>query len=113
MIFWIDHNNFSNKLLEKVFKKAQISFYTIETVSNFAYLINDLKPQVIVLDFQTFEKDKHLFQEQIFHNPCLQSTPFIIIGNGEVPNISIIGRISRPFDPFDIPDKIRDFLKGH
>lgn len=113
MVFWIDQNNFSNQLLEKVFKKAEYSFYTLTSLNDFSYLVSDLKPQVIVLDFETFLNGKEAFLLQFKENSSLQKTPFIILGEGDIPEITILGRVAKPFDPFEIPSKIAEFLKNH
>ena len=113
MVFWIDENNFSNQLLEKVFKKAELSFYTLTSLNDFSYLISDLKPEVIVLDYATFLKGKEAFILQLNKNPQLQQTPFIILGEGNIPEVTVIGRLAKPFDPFEIPNKIAEFLRVH
>jgi DNA-binding NtrC family response regulator len=111
MIFWIDQNNFTNQLLEKVFKKAELPLYTLTSVRDFSYLVSDLRPAVIVIDFSTYELDTQAFVKQLESNPDIKKTSFIIIGDGQISGINIVGRLTRPFDPFEIPKKITEILK--
>jgi DNA-binding NtrC family response regulator len=112
LIFWIDGNTFATTLLEKVFKNQGLSFYTIQTVDDFLYLVEDLKPVVIVLDYPTFLKNKGRFFEQLNSSEMLKNVPFILVdgigGESELPNV--IGEIKRPFDPFEIPNEIKKII---
>ncbi len=112
LILWIDGNTFATTLLEKIFKNQALSFYSLQNVDDFLYLVEDLKPVVIVLDYPTLLKNKSRFFEQLNSSELLKTLPFILIdgieGESELQNV--IGQIKRPFDPFEIPNQIKKII---
>jgi len=114
-ILWIDTNTFATGLLEKVFKDQGFSFYCLENVDDFSYLVEDLKPSVLVLDYKTYKSGVNRFNEQYQGSELLKNTPFIII-DGLQENLgidNIIGHLKRPFDPFEVPQQIKKMLTPH
>jgi DNA-binding NtrC family response regulator len=110
LVLWIDQNVFATGLLEKVFKKRDLPFYTIQSAEDFLYLVDDLRPEVIVLDFKTASENLKEFQAQYESSENLKKLPFVLI-DGDLNFIQkIAGRINRPFDPFLIPSKIQELL---
>lgn len=110
LVFWIDQNTFASKLLEKVFKKQDIGFYTLDSAKDFSYLVSDLRPSLIVLDEETALSALDDLKKQFRENPEMQSLPYIIIGStGEFPFLNVVGTIERPFDPYKIPDLLKKF----
>lgn len=106
LTLWIDQNTFATNLLEKVFKKKDLELYTLARGQDFAYLIHDLKPEVLVIDVKTASTDLEIFKAEFLSSPEISGLPVILI-DGDldfVPNK--IGEIKRPFDPFKIPDMI-------
>lgn len=112
LILWIDQNTFATSLLEKVFKKKNLPLYTVSSAENFNYLVEDLKPQLIVLDSKTALAHFDAFKEQY---KSLRGLPFILVdGTEELSFIEkVIGKIERPFDPFTIPDRIQKILSAN
>jgi hypothetical protein len=112
LILWIDGNTFASSLIEKVFKKKGLPFYTLAKVDDFAYLIDDLRPVAIVLDAQTAIKHLDVFQKQYEASESLKKTAFIIIDNQ--PGLDFIqnriGEIKKPLDPFGVPTVISKML---
>jgi PleD family two-component response regulator len=111
-VLWIDQNTFASSLIEKVFKKKNLPFYSVASVEDFSYIVNDLSPKVIVVDGATVEANPEAFKAQYMESLKMQQTPFIFL---EVSNdLSYIkekrGEIKRPFDPFNIPDEIDKIL---
>lgn len=114
LILWIDENTFATQLLEKVFKQQEQAFYTLDNVRDFSFLVDDLRPEVIVLDLVTAQKDLDLFKNQFDANERLRETSFIVIGdNNEFRYLRTIGEIKRPFDPYTIPEIISKFKNYH
>jgi DNA-binding NtrC family response regulator len=110
LVLWIDQNTFATGLLEKVFKKKNLPFYTLESAEDFSYLVDDLRPELVVLDHQTALNHLTALQHQYAASPRLQQLPFVIIG-GEFPFIKkTVGKINRPFDPFVIPEELQKIL---
>lgn len=113
LVLWIDRNTFATGLLEKAFKKKSLSFYSLENAKDFAYLVDDLKPQVLVFDEQTLLTDLESFQAQYSQNALMKSLPVILVDSqGKLEFIqNKIGDLKRPFDPFQIPAIIENLLK--
>lgn len=112
LVLWIDQNTFATSLLEKVFKKKALAFYTVPNAKDFVYLVEDLKPEVIVLDTKTALEDLEAFKAQYEQ---IKDLPFIMLDHqNELPFISkVVGQIHRPFDPFQIPETLNQILKAN
>lgn len=110
LVLWIDQNTFATGLLEKVFKKKNLPFYTLESVDDFLYLIEDIKPKLIVLDRQTFRANPEAFKRQ-YQSEVLKSLPFVLIDPDESLGFiaTVVGQIRKPFDPFKIPEILSRF----
>lgn len=115
LILWIDQNTFATGLFERVFKKKALPFYTISSVDDFSYLVDDLNPAVIVLDQETFAKNPQAFKRQYEVSAKMQGLPFILVDPKE--DFSFIknkvGEIQRPIEPFDLPDQIAKIISVH
>ena len=114
LVLWIDQNTFVADLVERVFKQEQLPIYSLTTVENFIYLVDDLSPGVIVLDLLTAKNNEEVLRKQFQESEKLRSTPVILLGVGETPDFVkvIIGQINRPFNPFEVPSKISELLKA-
>src|SRR5687768_8205441 len=108
LILWIDNNQFAASLVEKVFKKRGLAFYTLTDAKDFSYLVDDLKPELIVLDRQTALNSNGLFQKQYEASAQLQKTNFMVLGSWE--GLEFIQHklavLPREFDPFEMPDRL-------
>lgn len=115
LVLWIDQNTFATALLEKVFKKKNLPFYTLDTAKDFLYLVEDLEPSLIVLDTKTAAESMEAFKTQYESSPKLQALPFILLDESNeltlIKNIS--GHIRRPFDPFDVPEMLKKILNAN
>lgn len=81
-------------------------------MKDFSYLIEDLRPELIVLDSKTASEYLNAFKVQYDASELLQSLPFIFIDE-EIPGIkNVLGIITRPFDPFTITEKLQSFLSN-
>jgi chemotaxis response regulator CheB len=112
LVLWIDQNTFATGLLEKVFKKKALPFYTIPNAQDFVYLVEDLKPEVIVLDTKTALDGLEAFKGQY---EGIKHLPIILIDdNHELPFVeNVRGHIKRPFDPFQVPQILNQILKAN
>lgn len=114
LILWIDENVFATSLLEKIFKRREQPFYTLAQPTDFTYLVDDLKPEILVIDATTAEKYLEQLKGQYASSENLRNLTVIIVDSPEkldfIPNI--IGQIKRPFDPFQIPDIIESIYKS-
>jgi two-component SAPR family response regulator len=115
LILWIDHNTFATSLLEKVFKKQSLPFYTVNQVDDFSFLVEDLKPALIVLNVETFLQNTDSFLKQYHASVSIQDTPFVVIGAHESLSFikNKIGELHKPLEPFQIPDQLRVILTAN
>jgi DNA-binding NtrC family response regulator len=114
LILWIDENIFATSLLEKIFKRRESPFYTLSKPVDFIYLIDDLKPQILVIDSQTAEKYFEEIKSQFSQSENLRSLPVILVDHSDKLDFiqNKVGLIERPFDPFQIPSIIEDILQS-
>lgn len=114
LILWIDGNTFATELIEKVFKKKKLEFYSLPVASDFAYLISDLNPEVLVLDAQTALNALNEVKLQYEKTSGFYGKPVIILnpraGLDFIKNQ--IGVLNRPLDPFDMDSKIKKMLNS-
>lgn len=108
LVLWIDQNTFASSLLEKVFKRKNLPFYTLETAADFAFLVDDLKPSLLVLDHSTAIASLEKLKAQFGASSSLRNLPVIFIdGSSDLDFIEKrVGELKRPFDPFEIPEVI-------
>lgn len=48
-LFYINNNKFVCQLVEKISKQKGINCYTLDQNEDFTYLVNDLRPEIIVV----------------------------------------------------------------
>jgi DNA-binding NtrC family response regulator len=113
LVLWIDQNTFASGLIEKVFRKKGLEFYTIPHAKDFVYLVEDLKPSVIVVDAATIRADIEAFRNQYESSELLRKTPTLAIGGWS--GLEFIqekrGELSRMLDPFAVPELVNSLLK--
>ncbi|MGE3609861.1 MAG: hypothetical protein AB7I27_09780 [Bacteriovoracaceae bacterium] len=112
LVLWIDQNTFASNLVERVFKKKDLPFYTISQVNDFLYLVKDLNPEVLVLDASTALSSLDAFRSQYL---LMEKIPLIVLDPKDGLDFleNKIGEIKRPFDPFEIPGQISNLLKNN
>jgi DNA-binding NtrC family response regulator len=114
LIFWIDKNTLAASLVEKTFLQEGLKLYTLANVENFSYLVEDLNPSLIILDFETYLLACEQFKSQYLQSSKMQSTPFIILGEGQINFIQkMYPSIQKPFNPFILPGKIKQLVVSH
>ena len=115
LVLWIDENTFATGLLEKVFKSKNLPFYTLSDAKDFLYLVDDLRPEILVLDTLTVMKEEEAFLRQYQMSASLRSLPVVVLGtDGDLPFVTNkIGMIKRPFDPFEIPEFLINLKEAH
>ncbi len=113
LVLWIDQNTFASSLIEKVFKKRDVGFYSLPHAREFLYLVDDLRPALIVIDAFTLKSDEETFRNQYETSELLRTIPIIIIGSGN--GLDYLqnkrGEIPRTLDPFQVPELLSKFLE--
>ena len=115
LVLWIDQNTFATSLFERVFKKKGLPFYTLTSVDDFSYLVDDLHPALIVLDYETYIKNPDALKRQYSESAKMKSIPFILIEPKEQLEFleNKIGEIKRPIEAFELPEMLNKFLSSH
>ena len=52
-VFYIEKEKFLRTMMELALRAKKAEVYTVETLSDNFYLIDDLKPELIIFDFET------------------------------------------------------------
>jgi hypothetical protein len=111
LVLWIDQNTFASGLIEKVFRKKDLPFYTIPHARDFSYLVEDMKPTLIVIDASTIRADFEVFRNQYEASEAMRATEFVVIGSWA--GLEFIGKkkgeLPRTLDPFQVPEMLLYF----
>jgi hypothetical protein len=113
LILWIDQNTLATNLIEKVFKQKNLPFYGITSVEDFQYLVEDLRPVLIVLDTHTYLTHPEAFKRQYEASELLRNTPMVLLDNDGRLNFlqNKIGELNRPLEPFRLPEQLMEILQ--
>lgn len=57
-VFYIEKEKFLRSTLEATLKTKVESIYTVETLENNQYLLEDLRPDLVIADFSTLAKEE-------------------------------------------------------
>ncbi len=98
--------------LEKIFNKLSLSLYTINSPQDIQYLIEDLKPEVIVMDVATYLANEDRVNMFMAASELMQTIPWISVGTREIsfPGAKMIGHIKKPLNIMTVPEEIRKIL---
>ncbi len=113
LVLWIDSNTIATGFLERVFKQRGLPFYALETAEDFNYLIDDLRPELLVLDLAAARVHADALRRQYDASPAFRALPVVTVDGGAELDFlgKRIGQIDRPFDPFKIPDILQSMLQ--
>lgn len=64
-IIYINENRFVCQLVEKLCKQNEIACYSLDQIEDFTYLVNDLRPQLVLVALETFDSNEQLLTEYI------------------------------------------------
>lgn len=64
-IFYLNEIKFTCDFVENLSKTSELSCYTLQDTKDFTYLINDLKPLLIIIDSKLYSENKDEFWSQI------------------------------------------------
>jgi chemotaxis response regulator CheB len=114
LVLWIDHNTFATSLIERAFKKKSLPFYTLTSVDDFAYLVEDLNPALIVLDGETYDMNAAAFLKQYEGSEKMQKLPFVLLEpKSDFGFIKKkLGELKKPLEPFKLPDQLTAMISG-
>lgn len=112
LVLWIDKNEFATSALEKIFEKQGGSIYTINSAQDIQYLIEDLRPEVIVIDVATYFAHEDRVNMFMAASEVMQQTPWIVAGTRDIqiPGIQIKGRVNKPLNVMTVAQDIQKIL---
>lgn len=65
-IVFVYRDEFAAKLIEKLMQESGIDCYGISKVEeNFAYIIDDLRPELVIVDEQSYLSSKELIEQSL------------------------------------------------
>jgi hypothetical protein len=104
-VFWIDKNKFITGMLEEFAKKFDVKLYTLNSLEGCSYLLDDLNPDVVVLDGETFQISSDELKAVAMQK--LAGRKLISTGKATLPTeLNIIGNIMKPLDVAVVFDTI-------
>lgn len=112
-VFLIDSNPMITDWLERQAKARSERFYSMSSLLDAPYFIQDLLPDVVVLDGKTVQKDAEEFIAAIEDHPHLRVVPVIGLGDA-LPEwcgaLNLKGHLPKPLDPSKFHDDVKKLL---
>jgi chemotaxis response regulator CheB len=110
-IFLIDANSMVSLALETLAKKRSERFYTMTNLPEALYFIEDLHPDVLVLDGSSLPVEA---PADLLVLPWIKSVPVVGLG-AALPTwasvLNVKGHIPKPLDPFQFTALVRKWLQ--
>ena len=94
-LFYINKNKFVCQLVEKLCKQEGIDCYTLDQNEHFAYLLNDLRPDVVVISQDGLDMLGEVYFEAM--SSADNTPPTVLMSEAE--NDKIPNRIPEELDP--------------
>ncbi len=111
-VFLIDQNPLITEWLKRQALLRSVPFYAMDSLKEAAYFINDLSPQVLVLDGATIVEGEDFLRE-IEAYPLIQQLPVIGLG-APLPAwsqaLKIRGHLAKPLNPERFHEDIAKIL---
>lgn len=112
-IFLIDSNPLISEWLQRLAEKLNYRFYHLPHLDEAAYFINDLNPDVLVIDGDVANKSKGDFIASLQDYPILRKIPVIGLGS-PLPDwsslLNVQGHIQKPLNPANFFDQVKSKL---
>jgi CheY-like chemotaxis protein len=113
-VFLIEANPLISVWLKHQVEACGDKFYHLASLKDAAYFIQDLNPDVLVIDGQTAQKDAGEFVMGLKEFPHIKNIPTIGLGLG-LPEwaglLNIKGQLSKPLNPEKFHAEVRELLK--
>ena len=112
-IFLIDANPLISEWLQRLADKSGQRFYHLAKLSEAAFFIDDLKPDVVVLDGDTALKTQGEFLDNLPDFPFLKDVPVVGLGAPLpewVGHLNVRGHLPKPLNPAHFYDSVKALL---
>ncbi len=111
-IFLIDANSMVSLALETLAKKRSERFYTMAKLEEALYFIEDLHPDVLVLDGSSLPANA---PAELIAYPWISLVP--VVGFGDAlpawtQSLNVKGHVAKPIDPFKFRSQVELASKG-
>jgi DNA-binding response OmpR family regulator len=114
-VFLIDSNPMITDWLQRQAKARGDQFYALATLAEAAYFIHDMKPDVLVLDGKTVQRDHEKFLAALNEYSEIKQLPTLGLGES-LPEwtgaLNLKGHIKKPLDPSRFHEQVEKLLKG-
>lgn len=112
-IFLIDANPLISEWLKRLADKTGQRFYHLGKLDEAAFFIDDLRPDVVVLDGETAAKSQGEFLQNLSEFPFVKEVPVVGLGAPLpewVGHLNIRGHLQKPLNPAQFYEKVRALL---
>jgi DNA-binding NtrC family response regulator len=114
-IFFASKNEFLSLALREAMKKQALDCYTLVSTKDCFYLIEDLKPQVFVIDAELFFEEETIFLQGLREKNI--HVPLILCGSlqdwEKVSTTIFLGHLQKPLAPFQVKDQLEKIYLPH
>jgi DNA-binding response OmpR family regulator len=90
-VFYVDNSDFLRKMMEFALKAKGAEIYTIDTLENNLYLLDDLVPDLIIFDVQTAKNHLEILKSY--------SGKAVLVGTGAESDRSTVSGMVKDFLP--------------
>ncbi len=109
-IIYINKIKFTCGFIENLCKKRGVSCYTLQDCCDFAYLIDDLKPDAVLIDGPTYDEEKEAFWTCV--KAAELKTQYILLSKEECPELGeFTGQLSLPINAASFLDDLSSKIK--
>ena len=115
-VFYLENEEMLQKVMEDVFQQSEHEIYTRNSLGEWKYLIDDLAPDLLLLDLEAME----LSEEVSFEDVYATQIPIAVIKrvhglvDENLLNHSSLSFIcEKPFSPIELLEKIEKFFVSH
>lgn len=110
-VFYIEKEKFLRSMMELALRAKKAEVYTVETLADNFYLIEDLKPELIIFDLDTLTNDGPEVMEKLF---SYANQAKIIMtgapGSENSMNKNVSGFIPKPIVAHNLAEKVLSLI---
>jgi hypothetical protein len=112
-VFLIDSNPMITDWLKEQSAQFNYPFYSLKSLKESLYFIQDLTPDVVVIDAKSVDLTEQQLASALAEYPLLQNLPFIGFGQALpewMGRLNIKGHLPKPVDPSLFHEKVQVLL---
>ena len=113
--FYIEQEKFLRDMFELLFKDEGLKLYSTKYTEECLYLIEDISPDIIIVDFKSVGEKFDDFLEAINSNQKTNKIPFVLTGFGpdlkDLKETDFIGVLEKPISPTGLLERLKDFSR--